>query len=170
MVAMTDGADAVGANVHTIPAGIPQLAGYTTGSAWVPWTAQQWETHPNALHICQDSGATDHVADILDVESGAATLEDCAPWSKAALASFHSAARPGQRSPAIYCSASNVTPVVNALIAGEVKSGIGLFVADWNGRANAVEMLDKYGGPSPSSGYSTRTRDPMTWTCSSPHG
>ena len=46
-------------------------------------------------------------------------------------------------------SQSNVTPVVNALIAGGVTSGIGLFVADWNGLANAQAMLAKSSGPFP---------------------
>ena len=148
-VAMTKGADAVSVNVHTIPVNIPQLAGYTTGSGWVPWTGAQWSAHPNALRICQDPGATDLTADILDVESGAATLADCAPWAIHALANFHAGTRPGQRSPAIYMSGSNVTPVVNALIAGGVHAGVGLFVAAWNGREYAVEQLNKSGGPFP---------------------
>jgi len=149
MVAMTDGADAVSVNVHTIPVHITQLAGYTTGSGYVPWTASQWAQHKGALHICQDSGATDHTADILDVESGAASFEDCAPWAKAALANYHAGTRPGQREPAIYMSGSNVTPVVNALIAGGIHSGVGLFLAEWNGRDFAVAKLEASSGPFP---------------------
>lgn len=152
-VAVTDGADAVSVNVHTIPVHIPQLAGYTTGSGFVPWTASQWAQHKGALRICQNPGATDYTADILDVESGAATLTDCPIWAVHALASFHAATRPGQRKPAIYCSASNVTSVVNALIAGGVHSGVGLFVADWtNSRAAALAKLETSGGPFPVTG------------------
>ena len=146
---ITDAADAQGVNLHTVPA-VPQLAGYSTGSGGVPWSAAQWAAHPDALRICQDTGATDRTADILDVETGAATYAECPSWAKGALASFHGASRPGQRSPAIYCSASNVTAVVNALIAGKVTSGVGLFVADWtNSRAAAIAVLNISGGPFP---------------------
>ena len=144
------GADATGSNYSHLPKGL-FYAGYSTGSGGVAWTAAQWAAHPNAIRICQDPGATDQTADILDVESGAATLADCAPWAKAALANFRSAARPGQRSPAIYCSQSNVTSVVNALSG---VTGIGLFIANWNlTKEQAAEGLAKSAGPYPVIGY-----------------
>jgi len=66
------------------------------------------------------------------------------------VASFRSAARPGQRWPAIYTSASNVTPLVNALIAGGVTSGCGLWVANWNlTDAQAVAAVQNAAGPFP---------------------
>ena len=150
---VTFGADATGSNFSHLPKGL-LYAGYSTGSGGVAWSAEQWNANPTALRICQDIGATDQTADILDVESGAATLMDCAPWARAALANFHKAARPGQRSPAIYCSASNVTSVVNALTAGGVKSGIGLYVANWGiSREEAAAELGKSSGPWPVVGY-----------------
>ena len=148
MTAMTYGADATGSNYGSLPKGL-QYAGYTTGTDGIAWSPAQFAVNPAALRICQDAGATDATADILDVEQGAATLADCPVWAKKALAAFRAATRPGQRSPAIYMSQSNVTSVVNALIAGGVTSGVGLFVADWNGLANAQAMLAKSSGPFP---------------------
>ena len=121
--------DAIRANISHLPHG--PAAGYTTGSGIVPWGAAEWKAHPGAVRICQDSGS-DHTADVLDVERGAATNGQAAGWFKAALSNYHAAKRPGQRSPAIYTSASNVTPLVNALIAAGVTSGVGLWVANWN--------------------------------------
>ena len=153
---VTDVADATTGNLHTVPSTYKQLAGYTTGIG-IQWTAAQWAAHPTAIRICQNPGATDLTADVLDVESGAATVADCPGWAKAALANWHVATRPGQRSPAIYMSQSNVTAVVNALTAAKV-SGIGLFVADWTGSG---VMRSRRSHPpavrTPSSGCSGRT-------------
>ena len=152
MTAITDGVDVMGANFNSIislPRGLA-VAGYSTGSGPVPWTAEQWARYPQAIRIDQDPGATDHDADVLDVESGAATFADCPGWVKAARASFAAATRPGQRQPAIYCARSNATSVVNALIAGGVTSGVGLVLADWTfSRASAIATLDASGGPFP---------------------
>ena len=153
MVKVIDGADATGSNYASLPHGL-QYAGYSTGSGGVAWTAAQWAAHPTALRICQDANASDVTADILDVENGAATLADCPVWAKKAVTTFKAGTRPGQRSPAIYCSASNVTSVINALIAGGVKSGIGLYVANWNlSREEAAAELGKSSGPWPVVGY-----------------
>lgn len=147
MTRVVYGADAPGYNISSLPHGL-HYAGYTTGSGGVAWTADQWKAHPAAVRICQDVGATDITADVLDVESGAATLSDTPVWAKKAMAAFRDGVRPGQRSPAIYCSRSNVTPVVNALIHGGVESGIKLFVADWSlSKEAAVAELAKSSGP-----------------------
>jgi hypothetical protein len=141
------GHDCIHANVSHLPPG--QSAGYTTGSPDIKWTAPDWHAHPGAVRICQDSG-TDHTADCLDVESGAAANGQAAGWFKAALAAYHAAARPGQRSPAIYTSASNVTPLVNALLAGGVKTGVALWVANWNlSDAQATADVQNAAGPFP---------------------
>lgn len=125
------GFDVMGANLGRVPAGA-QLAGYSTGSGDVPWTAEEWAAHPGAVRICQDAGASDVTADVLDVERGAATIADTAPWYKAAASSYAGAHRPGQRHPAVYASQSNVTPLVNALTAAGIKSGPGLIIANWS--------------------------------------
>jgi len=126
------------------------LAGYTTGSSSICWTSSDWAAHPGAVHIDQDSRASDGTADVLDVEAGAATPQECADWAKRALAAFKAGKRPGQRMPAIYMSAFQVPAVVNALIAGGVTSGVGLWVANWNlTDAEAVAAVKAAAGPFP---------------------
>ena len=150
-IAVIDGADATGGNLASLPAGFAVLAGYSTGSDGVPWSAEQWSSHPDAIRIDQspENTAADETADVLDVEAGAATFADIAPWALAARSAWARAARPGQRHPAVYASESNLTPVCNALAVAEV-TGVGLFVADWTGsREDAVAMLQASSGPYP---------------------
>lgn len=128
--------DAIHANVPHLPAG--QVCGYVTGTPDIVWTAADWAAHPGAVRIDQDPAASDPTADVLDVERGAATPADCAAWARRAVADFAAATRPGQRWPAIYTSASNVTPVVNALVAGGV-ANINLWVANWNFTASDAD-------------------------------
>lgn len=146
------GFDAIGANLDAVAAAHPgaQLATYTTGSGAIPASPAQLKAHPGILRICQDVGATDDTADYLDVENGAATLGDCPGWYSRANRNYLSATRPGQRSPAIYQSADNVTAVVDSLISGGVKSGCGLIVANWNlTEAQAFADVVNAAGPFP---------------------
>ena len=122
--------DCTHANISHLPPG--QACGYTTGSSDIRWTAQDWAHHPGAVRIDQDARASEVTADVLDVERGAATNGQAAHWYTMALRSFTAGTRPGQRHPAFYTSASNVTPLVNALIAAGVHSGPGLWIANWN--------------------------------------
>lgn len=147
-ISIVVGYDATHANIAHLPKG--QACGYTTGSQEIQWTAADWAAHPTAVRICQDSGATDHTADVLDVERYAATYADCPVWAKEAITNYEKIARPGQRKPAIYCSASTVTAVVNALKGGGVAGGIGLWVANWNlTEAQAVADVQTASGPFP---------------------
>ena len=149
--AVIDGADATGSNMSHLPAGFGVIAGYCTGSGGVPWTAEQWAAHPDAIRIDQSPVDTpaDETADVLDVENGAATYADCAPWALAAKASYAKATRPGQRHPAIYASQASLTPVCNALAAAGV-TWVGLVVANWNDTKDAaVATLQASSGPYP---------------------
>ena len=140
--------DATHDNISHLPHGI--AAGYTTGHGGVPWTAADWRTHPGAVRICQDPGASDETADILDVEKGAATIGTVANWAQHAALAWTRGKRPGQRHPAVYMSLSMVTPVVNALVAGGVHSGVGLWIANWNlTEAEAAALVAHSGGPYP---------------------
>ena len=152
------GYDAIRVNASSMPRGARVYAGYSTGSGDVPWTEALFAEYATALgpclRICQDVGATDATADYLDVEGGAATFADCPGWAKRALEAHAAASRPGQRSPAVYCSASNVTPVVNSLTAGGVTSGVGLIIANWSvTEAQAVRDVLGAAGPFPVAGY-----------------
>lgn len=143
------GYDAIHANVSHLPKGA-QVAGYTTGSADIVWTASDWAAHPGAVRICQDYGATDTTADVADVETGAVTNSQAAGWYTRALSSYTQGKRPGQRHPAIYTSAGNLTALVNQLIADGVKSGPGLWVANWNlSESQAVGDVQAAAGPFP---------------------
>ena len=145
----TVGYDVIGANLQHAPAGA-QLAGYSTGSGPVPWSAAQFTAHPGTVRIDQDPAASDPTADVLDVERGAATTGDCPGWAKRAMADYGAATRPGQRWPAVYASAAEITPLVNALIAGGVTSGVGLWVANWDlTKAQAFADVLNAAGPFP---------------------
>ena len=150
-VAVIDGADATGASFSSLPRDLGVYAGYSTGSDGVPWTAEMWAAHPDALRIDQSPANTvmDETADFLDVESGAATLADIAPWALAARSAWARAARPGQRHPAVYASQANLTAVCNALATARV-TGVGLVVADWNDTKDAaIAVLQASSGPYP---------------------
>jgi len=154
-IATTPVFDAIHANIGHLPRG--QAAGYSTGTGIVPWTPADWAAHPGAVRICQDPGATDTTADILDVEQGAAHPADVARWSEAAAANYASGKRPGQRHPAIYMSLSAVTTVVNALIAGGITQGPGLWIANWGlTEAEAAALVQFAGGPFPVIGVQYR--------------
>jgi hypothetical protein len=141
--------DATHDNVSHLPHG--RAAGYSTGTGThIRWTPADWAAHPGAVRIDQDPAASDPTADCLDVESGAASPGDAPGWAKRALASYAKAARPGQRRPAVYMSRSQVTPVCNALAAGGVTSGVGLWIADWGRtQAQAAAEVEAASGPYP---------------------
>jgi hypothetical protein len=150
--------DCTGSNLgkFALPAGA-LLAGYDTGSSGIAWTKAQYAAHPGTVRIDQDAGASDYTADILDVERGAATPAECAHWYQQALARYHGGARPGQRHPGIYVSASGVTAVANALIAGGFQFGPGLWVANWNlSDPQAIAEVAAAAGPFPVIGVQWR--------------
>lgn len=148
--------DCIRVNIGRAPAGL--LAGYTTGSSDIRWSAADWRAHPGAVRIDQDPAASDDTADVLDVEAGAATLADVPGWSRRALASYRAGKRPGQRSPLIYCSQVNVTPVANVLTgAGLADGSVGLFIANWNlSQVEAVAEVLAASGPFPVHGLQFR--------------
>jgi hypothetical protein len=125
---------------------------YLTGSPDIVATPQDIAANPGCLLIDQSpvNTALDETADYLDFENGAATLADLAPWTVAAWAAWHAVKRPGQRTPAIYASRSNITEIVNRLIADGVKDNVGLVVADWNNNEVAAALeVSNASGPFP---------------------
>ena len=139
---MTDviqGWDATGANLDAAPPG--QGATYTTGTGGVAATAAQLASRPGIVRICQDTGATDQTADVLDVETGAATIADVATWLPAARASFNAGTRPGQREPAVYVDQSNLTALADTYPADSPLCPIPIWVARW-GRTPAEAAAD----------------------------
>ena len=148
--------DATHDNVAHLPHG--RAAGYSTGSgSRIRWTPADWAAHPGAVRIDQDPAASDATADVLDVETGAAAPATAPGWARRAALDYARAVRPGQRRPAIYMSRSQVTPVVNALVAGGVKGGVGLWIADWGKtQAQAEAEVAAAAGPFPVIGVQYR--------------
>lgn len=145
------GRDYTSANLP--PNNIPniQLASYITGTPDVKMTPAQLTLHPGIVQIDQSPflDMIDERADVLDFENGAATLADLAPWVKAARLNYVKGVRPGQREPTIYMSQDNVTPVVNALIAGGVNT-CNLWIAHFGiTREEAVFAVATSSGPFP---------------------
>ena len=155
---MIIGFDCTHANIGSLPPG-QQYAGYSTGSLDVKWTPEDKAAHPGALMYDQDPAASDGTADVLDVERGAATIADAPAWYRRALISWRAGLRPGQRRPAVYTSLSNVTPLVNGLIAGGVTSGPNLIVARWDLTAELADVLAiaRPSGPFPIVGYQVQS-------------
>ena len=147
--------DCTGANIGSfeVPPGV-LLAGYVTGSDEVPWTPAQFGRFPGAIRIDQSPVNTpaDETADVIDMENKAATLNDLPGWVHAARTNYALGTRPGQREPTVYCQRSNVTPVVNVLIAGGITSGVNLWVAEQMKAKDAASVLDQAGGPFPEVG------------------
>jgi hypothetical protein len=160
MLGIVIGFDCTHDNIPNTPHNT-QLAGYTTGTPDIKWTVTDFAAFPTALRICQDSG-TDLTADYLDVESEAATFDNAATWYPEALHSYTVSIRPGQRHPSIYVSASNVTPLVNTLIAKGITSGPGLIIADWDlTQAQAVGDVQDAAGPFPVRGVQFHNDGPF---------
>ncbi len=139
---------------------VPQgrlLCGYDTGSSGIAWTPRMWAAHPGAVHIDQDPDTGgDYTADALDVEVGAVPVGSplVPQWAQRAQASFSKGTRPGQRRPVLYQSLSNVTANVNALVKGGVTSGVGLWIAKWDGSStDDVLALAEAAGPFPVIGF-----------------
>jgi hypothetical protein len=144
--AVTDGWDCTHANISRPPPG--QGAGYTTGSDGVAWTAADWHARPGSVRICQDAGATDTTADILDIETGAATPADLPRWYSDALTAYRAGTRPGQRHPAVYCNMSTLPAVEAAWRAAKLTGAPWVWLARWGlGLGGARAALPRDIGP-----------------------
>lgn len=141
--------DAPAANVSTMPAG--QHCGYITGTPDIQWSSAQFVADPSAVRIDQSPtlDSPNELADVLDVENGAATVNDIVPWVEAAIAKFDAASRPGQRKPMIYCSGDTLTPAANALNAAGLHN-VPFWLADpATPLATAQHMVATASGPYP---------------------
>ena len=149
-IATVDGWDATHENLSSAPK-TGQPGGYITGTASVQWTAADQKAHPGFVQIDQSPTISSiaPLADFYDLETGAVTIAEIAELVKMGQASFKAATRPGQRWPGVYCSRSNVTPVVNALTAGGVTTcPLGVAQFD-NNHTLAVSEVANASGPYP---------------------
>lgn len=154
-----DGYDATSRNESVLPSN-QMAAGYDTqaggGQGFIAWTATQWANHLKpypAVHIDQDPNASDPLADVLDVEAGAAQPGEILGWLARARTSFQKVTRPGQRWPAIYCSAANVPSIVMLLHSGGI-TNVPFWVADYSvSAAEAGRLVSTATGPYPAVAY-----------------
>lgn len=144
--------DCTGANLgkFPVPPGV-LLALYLTGSDGVPASPAQRAAHPNAVLIDQSPVNTpaSTLADLIDVEPRAGTVQDVPGWVKSARINFRDGIRPGQRWPAVYVEESELTPVANALVAAGITSGVNLFLTKPMPLTTATHLLNTTGGPFP---------------------
>ena len=149
-VQTADGWDCIHANIAHAPK-TGQPGGYLTGSSMIVWTAADIAAHPGVVLYDQSPTVTDldTTADMLDMEQGAAGLEDIVPFITKARAHFNAATRPGQRWPGVYCSRSNVTSACNTMAAAGL-TGVPLAIAHYTfDRAGAQSEVANSGGPFP---------------------
>lgn len=142
--------DATGNNESSIPANI-LACGYDTGSEGIAWTTEQFaaRTKPYpAIHIDQDQNAANPTSDILDVEAGAATINQIVGWLNRARANYNAHVRPGQRWPGIYCDLSTLTPAVDALITAKM-TDVPFWIAEDETLSAAIAQLEAATGPYP---------------------
>lgn len=146
--------DATHRNILAIPKGT-LAALYTTGSQDIRATEADFNNHPNAVRICQDHGSDD-TADILDMELGAATVQNVIDWLPRARHSFNTNKRPGQRWPGIYLSLSRLTEMANALVTAH-DSNVPLWIAEWGlSQATALANINAANGPFPTVAFQIR--------------
>lgn len=134
----------------TIPPGV-LMAGYITGSGDVPWTDSQLAAHPDAIRIDQAAVNTpfDETADVYDLETNAGTLAGLAEWVHNAWTSYRTGKAPGQRTPCVYQSLSNVTDTVNELLKNGITNGVNLWVAGTMTWHAAADLVAAANGPFP---------------------
>jgi hypothetical protein len=121
-------ADAMHADVMSIPANAPLVAGYVTGSSEVQWTAADWARFSEGkVRIDQSPELAAFAAgkaDVADVETGAGTI---------AQAAAGAAARKGKGWLSwIYASQGNLAAMKAAVQAAGLAGHVQYWVADWS--------------------------------------
>jgi hypothetical protein len=143
--------DATRINAAHIPAGT-QAMGYSTGSGDVPWATATFAAHAKpypAVHIDQDAAATDATADVLDVESLAATVADIPGWIRRARANYAKRVRPSQRWPAVYCSMGTLPSAIAILTSNSLVNVPFITTEPGNTEAYAIQRVTTATGPYP---------------------
>jgi hypothetical protein len=122
----------------TIAADIPvqgtQLAmGYVNGR--YAWSVQDWARFPDAGHVTIDVNGHAPTADVLDVESGDASVSQAPSWAK-----LHN--RASSFPAVIYCSRDILTPLFNAMDANGLRIGhdFKIWIATLDGTRTVADM------------------------------
>lgn len=89
--------------------------GYANGS--YEWSAADWARFPDAQHVSIDVNGTDPGADVLDIETGDATVGHAPSWAK-----LHNEIHPTSLA-VLYANRSTLTPLFNAMAANKLTIG-----------------------------------------------
>lgn len=138
--------DATGTNAGRLPFDLIAVMGYVTGENGVQWAAHQWDWFPCAgkVHVDQAPGLplfAKGLADVADVETGAATLEQ---FLEAAL----ERSAVGRQSTLYQSWGDNGTNLAaaRAAVAERHIDGVRYFVANFNwSMQNAINFLNTNG-------------------------
>jgi hypothetical protein len=124
-------------NAFDIPTmGTQIAAGYSNGT--FAWPKASFNRFPDIPHVHIDVNGADPVgSDVLDVETGDATVNVAVAWT---LAKHH--LTPGAYPPIIYCNRSTLTPLFNAMNAANLKvvKDFRLWVATLDGTKTLGDM------------------------------
>lgn len=114
----------------------PQMvAGYANGRV-SQWPQSAWVAFRGIPHATIDVLGTDHVADVLDVETGDASVSTAVEWVRTKWQG------PIIYPPVIYCNRSTLTPLFNAMNAAgfEVVRHFRLWVGTLDGTRALADM------------------------------
>jgi hypothetical protein len=132
-------------------AGTDVAIGYINGT--YQWSQADWDLFPHVAHATIDVSGKNPTADILDIETGDATVGQAPSWVRS-----HNKANPAY--PAIlYCDRSTLTPLFNALNASSliVARDFRLFVATLDGTKTLTDMTGvwaiQYAGETQTGGH-----------------
>jgi len=129
---MYDGINSLAAGIaHDFP-NAQMVAGYLTGQ--YAWTAAEWALFPRASHVTIATTAGANAGDVLDVETGDASPDQCQGWISLRK-------RSGLYRPTIYCSLAIVPAVRQGTGPYILGRDYDLWVADWDGTSTPVYPL-----------------------------
>lgn len=147
MAAVLTAVDTIHKFVQNIPADVPQIEqvnGYITEvgrTGDIKWTQSDWDRFPHYIRrTIAQLPDNDPSADILDVETGAATDKTAVDWVKMR----HAAKKPAH----IYVDKSGVEGLYGVLAAAKELEQTYLWLADWSLNANEAASLlgTEFGG------------------------
>lgn len=116
-----------GVTAADLPTTAEMIAGYSTGR--YAWTTADWARFPRAVKVRIDvTGLYPAGSDVLDVESGDATLGDVKAWIHARV--------PHGRA-CVYTSRANVE-ALSVECAGMV--GVDCWISDWTGEPHEIAL------------------------------
>jgi hypothetical protein len=149
-LATVEGYDVTSKNYTHRPI-IGQPAFYVTGTPDVMSTPLMRSSYPGAILINQSSTDQNVIADMYDVETGALTPAQVPALIKSARVERLSGN--GRRNPGVYVNQSNMTTVVNELVAASL-TNVPLWLADYSLTVEeAITLLQGSSGPYPIVGY-----------------